>query len=46
MLPLRDEILTETAKLMAMSEKYGLGLSVSKVIYGKFGTAALMRASA
>jgi len=40
MLPLRDEILTETAKLMAMSEKYGLGLSVSKAIYGKFGTAA------
>jgi len=40
MLPLRDEILTETAKLMAMSEKYGLGLSVSKVIYGKFGVAA------
>jgi len=40
MLPLRDEILAETAKLMAMSEKYGLGLSVSKAIYGKFGTAA------
>ena len=40
MLPLRDEVLTETVELMALNDKYGLGLSVSKVIYGKFGAPA------
>ena len=37
LLPLRDRVLAETAELMAFNEKYGMGLSVSKVIYGKFG---------
>jgi|GEM_PF-318722 len=40
MLPLRDEVLTETVELMALNDKYSLGLSVSNVIYGKFGASA------
>jgi len=40
MVPLRDEVLTETVELMALNDKYDLGLSVSRVIYGKFGTSA------
>jgi len=40
MIPLRDEILTATAELMAVNEKYDIGLSVSKTIYGKFGATA------
>jgi len=39
MVPLRDEVLTETVELMALNDKYSLGLSVSNVIYGKFGAA-------
>jgi len=35
----RDEVLTETVELMALNDKYNLGLSVSNVIYGKFGAA-------
>jgi len=37
MIPLRDKILTSTVELMALNEKFDLGLSVSKTIYGKFG---------
>jgi len=40
MIPLRDEILTATAELMAVNEKYDIGLSVSKTIYGRFGATA------
>jgi hypothetical protein len=40
MIPLRDEILTDTAKLMELNDRFGLGLSVSKAIYGKYGAAA------
>jgi prophage antirepressor-like protein len=40
MIPLRDEILTDTAKLMEVNDRFGLGLSVSKAIYGKYGAAA------
>jgi hypothetical protein len=39
MIPLRDEILTDTAKLMELNDRFGLGLSVSKAIYGKYGAA-------
>jgi len=37
MLPLRDEVLSATAELMALNDRYGLGVSVSKAIYGRFG---------
>jgi prophage antirepressor-like protein len=36
MLSLRDEVLSATSELMAVNEKYGLGLSVSKKIYEKY----------
>ena len=37
MIPLRDEILTATSELMAVNEKFDLGLSISKTIYEKYG---------
>ena len=37
MMPLRDEILTDTTKLMEVNDRLGLGLSVSEAIYRKYG---------
>ena len=39
MIPLRDEILTDTVQLMAVNDRLSLGLSVSEAIYRKYGTA-------
>jgi prophage antirepressor-like protein len=40
MTALRDEILTDTAKLMEVNGRFNLGVSVSKAIYRKYGAAA------
>jgi prophage antirepressor-like protein len=37
MIPLRDEILTDTAKLMEVNDRFGLGVSVSQAVYRKYG---------
>jgi prophage antirepressor-like protein len=37
MIPLRDEILTDTAKLMELNDRFNLGVSVSQAIYRKYG---------
>jgi len=37
---LRDRVLADTVDLMALNERFELGLSVSAAIYGKYGTAA------
>ena len=39
MLQARDKVLKDTVELMAVKEKYGLDISVSKSIYGKYGKA-------
>ncbi|CDX01255.1 Phage antirepressor protein [Desulfitobacterium hafniense] len=36
MLVRREDILDDTVKLMSVNEKFGLGLSVSKTVYGKY----------
>jgi prophage antirepressor-like protein len=36
MIPLRDEVLSSAAELMALNEKYDLNLSVSKEVYRKY----------
>ena len=41
LIPLRDKVLDSAAELMALNEKYCLGLSVSKAVYEKYGAAAL-----
>ena len=40
MIPLRDEILTAATELMAMNERYNLGLSVSQALYTQYGVKA------
>jgi prophage antirepressor-like protein len=40
MIPLRDEILTDTAKLMEVNDRFNLGVSISKAVYRKYGAAA------
>ena len=40
MIPLRDEVLSSTTELMALNEKFNLGLSISETIYKKYGTKA------
>jgi hypothetical protein len=37
MIPVRDKILADTVDLMAVNERFGLGLSVSGRIYRKYG---------
>lgn len=38
MLVKRQEVLDDTVNLMSANESFDLGLSVSKVVYGKYGT--------
>jgi hypothetical protein len=33
----REKILTDTVELMALNERYGLGLSVSEYVYRQYG---------
>ena len=41
MIPVRDKILADTVELMALNERFGLGLSVSETVYRKYtGVAA------
>ena len=35
---LRDDVLSSATELMALNEKFSLGLSISETIYGKYGT--------
>ena len=38
MVSLRDDVLSSATELMALNEKFSLGLSISETIYGKYGT--------
>ena len=40
MIPLRDEVLTSTAELMALNERFNLGVSVNEAVYRKYQAAS------
>jgi predicted AAA+ superfamily ATPase len=46
MLQDRQSVLDDTVQLMALNDRFGLGLSVSKAIYGKYGAAAAQQGGA